>query len=295
MTVNRSKIPPNVSKAFPMIFAREWLLVVSLIFGGCCTNVLTLEFLTKHQSQSGVLVTFAQFLFLSLEGLISHTTFINGIPRLKERKIPIKAWITMVLLFWGVSVLNNYALGFNIPMTLHIIFRSLGLLVTMINGYLFFNRRFSVSQILSVSLVTLGVTISTFSSYGSGNASGSLVEREYWIGLLILSIALILSSFLGQYQQTIYAKYGKHWKEGLFYIHFIPLIGFGIFYNEIQTQCSDFNSSPLISIGATLGEILKTPLGSLILSPIADMLMEVYLPKMWFYLLLNCVTQCICY
>lgn len=293
VVIDRSKIPTTIASAYPMLFAKEWLLVLTLIFGGCCSNVFSLEVLTKTHPESGILITFAQFVFLTMEGLVSQTELQNGIPRLKNRQIPLQRWLVMVMLFWGVSVLNNYALGFKIPMTLHIIFRSLSLLVSMLNGYLFFGRKFTLSQIIGVFLVTIGVIIYTFASYGSIGDQNSLLAMKYFQGLAMLVAALILSSFLGQYQQSTYDKYGKHWKEGLFYTHALPLVGFGLFYTDMKTQLQELNASPLISVGETISLGLKTPLLSLLISPLAKLLKDFYLPRMWVFLLLNCVTQCI--
>jgi hypothetical protein len=40
---------------------------------------------------------------------------------------------------------------------------------------------------------------------------------DYVIGITLLSIALVLSSFMGLYQEMTYVKYGSNWREGLFY------------------------------------------------------------------------------
>ncbi len=36
---------------------------------GCCLNVLTLEVITRYDKQAGHLITFAQFLYITLQGL----------------------------------------------------------------------------------------------------------------------------------------------------------------------------------------------------------------------------------
>jgi UAA transporter family len=37
------------------------------------------------------------------------------------------------------------------------------------------------------------------------------------LGILILSVAMVLSAGLGLLQEITYRKYGKAWREGLFY------------------------------------------------------------------------------
>lgn len=61
--------------------------------------------------------------------------------RLKERKIPIKVWLLQVVLFFFISLLNNAAFGYAVPMSVHIIFRSGGLVINMIVGWAVGGRR----------------------------------------------------------------------------------------------------------------------------------------------------------
>ncbi|KAI8825735.1 UAA transporter [Fimicolochytrium jonesii] len=298
------------------IFLREWVLVAALIFGGCCSNVWTLELLVKSQPKSGNLITFAQFLVVAVEGLFQHLEWrsgSSGFPLgLKKRVIPLKYWIAMVTLFWTVSILNNYALGFRIEMPLHIVFRSLGLFVSMLIGWALFGKSFSQQQVAGVALVSIGVLISTYSSAvaapSKSNADSAVpaTPLSEWIaGLGILSLALILSCFLGQLQQTTYAKYGRAWREGLFYTHFLGLPAFVLFYSDLRQQMAVYNESPLVPV-------LEPVLG--MLGPVENMDMlggkggvlgsaiggvgaiweDVKVPRLWAYLALNTITQYVC-
>ena len=77
-------------------------------------------------------------------GLPRHLTFSDGpipYPRLKPRKIPLTPYLIQVALFYAVSLLNNMAFGYQIPMPVHIIFRSGGLIVSMLLGYLIVGKR----------------------------------------------------------------------------------------------------------------------------------------------------------
>lgn len=110
------------------------------------SNALTLEQITSRYPDSGTLITFFQFLLISLHGLPKHVTFSgNGripYPRLKPRRIPLTPYLVQVVLFYVVSLLNNAAFGFQIPMPVHIIFRSGGLIVSMILGWLIVGKRY---------------------------------------------------------------------------------------------------------------------------------------------------------
>ena len=50
-------------------------------------------------------------------------------------------------------------------------------------------------------------------------------------GIFMLTFALFMSARMGIYQEVIYAKYGKHAKEALYYSHCLPLAGFLLLYN----------------------------------------------------------------
>lgn len=133
------------------------------------------------------LVTLFQFLFVSMEGLYfggflivrprdtsTHPSLRGYIPKealgkqslihwlvpfeveLKPRVIPLYQWFVTVLMFWTVSIMTNAALSYKVDMPLHILFKSGGLLVNMVAGYLWLGKRYTSDQLFSVCLVTVG-------------------------------------------------------------------------------------------------------------------------------------------
>ena len=96
---------------------------------------------------SGNIITLAQFIFISIKGFILESKF-----GAKKPVIPLKyfnfeysienrvtlfiilrKYMSLVIMFFIVSVLNNYALNFNISMPLHMIFRSVSKSLVIIN------------------------------------------------------------------------------------------------------------------------------------------------------------------
>lgn len=73
---------------------------------------------------SGNLVTFTQFAFVALEGFIFTSKFGT-----EPLRIGFQSYLTLVVMFFLSSVLNNYAFDFNIPMPLHMIFRAVSLIL----------------------------------------------------------------------------------------------------------------------------------------------------------------------
>jgi UDP-xylose/UDP-N-acetylglucosamine transporter B4 len=91
--------------------------------------------------------------FVAIEGLFHHVQWPSApgywwwptfLPSLKPRAVPIQRWFILVVVFYIVSALNNIALGFNISMPLHIIFRSGGLIVNMFMGWLLLSKRYVI-------------------------------------------------------------------------------------------------------------------------------------------------------
>ncbi|KAK6317821.1 hypothetical protein J4Q44_G00111120 [Coregonus suidteri] len=167
----------------------------------------------------GNIVTFAQFAFIALEGFIFETNFGR-----KKPAIPMSNYVIMVTMFFTVSVINNYALNFNIAMPLHMIFRSGSLIANMILGIIILKKRYSMSKYLSIAMVSLGIFICTIMSARQVNtgAEGSEEQDVYaflhWLlGIAMLTFALLMSARMGIFQETLYKQYGKHSKEALFY------------------------------------------------------------------------------
>lgn len=69
--------------------------------------------------------------------------------RLKTRHIPLARYAFQVALFLLISLLNNAAFAYHVPMAVHIIFRSGGLVVNMLLGWLLKKRRYALSSPLN--------------------------------------------------------------------------------------------------------------------------------------------------
>ncbi|KAM3588331.1 golgi uridine diphosphate-N-acetylglucosamine transporter [Umbelopsis sp. WA50703] len=288
-------------KSLLQLFANEYILILSLIFGGCCSNVFALEILVNDAPKSGQLITLGQFLFVAMEGLLYHvqwpspagTWWPTFLPSLKPRAVPIQRWVILVVVFYLVSALNNIALGFNISMPLHIIFRSGGLIVNMIMGWLLLNKRYSMGQITAVVLVTIGVVWATIASTSVDNKKESASSgNNFALGIVILSVAMVLSACLGLLQEVTYRKYGKCWREGLFYTHCLSLPIFLFFYKDLLAQLDIYNRSPLVS---PLQAFDHLPIAATTLSAFPFNIISTFkIPKLWYYLIMDVLTQYVC-
>ncbi|TDL23583.1 UAA transporter [Rickenella mellea] len=203
-------------------------MTLSLIIGGCCSNVITFEHLLRKNSQVGTTMTFSQMLFITTQSLPAFVTWHSGksftiLPRLKPRQVPLYQWAIQVLALTSGSLLNNWAFAYNIPLSLQIVFRSSGLPVSMLFGLTFFQRKYSFTQVASVILVTAGVVVATLSRPSSSSHQSSADPRTYYTGILMMTISLFLTGTLGALQERTYNRYGPCWREGVFYTHLLSL------------------------------------------------------------------------
>lgn len=219
----------------------QWLMMLGLIFGGCCSNVFTLEYIIKEQPGAGPAITLCQFLFVSLEGFIYHFDF-SGAFFLKAPKVPFVNWLLPVAIFYAVSMLNNYALAFDIPIPFHIVFRSGGTVTTMALGFLI-GKRYSILQVTGVIVLSAGIILSTFGQQQQ-NSHKSNSDSTSIFGVIILLVATILGSLQGVVGEKIYAKYGRHWRESLFYTHFFSLFLFVPLIPSISAQVISLAARP---------------------------------------------------
>lgn len=172
----------------PLITQPLLLRTLLLIFGGCCSNVYTLESILTLSSSTGTLITFLQFLFITLYTLPSQLQFWvtsdhepcplqptqrTWLPRLKRRKVPLTKWMLFAGQFAMINVLNNAAFGYKISLPLHIILRSAGPVASMLVGYIWAGRTYSSRKVLAVGLLFMGVVLAALSDASSKAPSTS--------------------------------------------------------------------------------------------------------------------------
>jgi solute carrier family 35 (UDP-xylose/UDP-N-acetylglucosamine transporter), member B4 len=240
------------------------------------SKILFRSFCFRADPGSGNLITFLQFLFIAVHGFIFTAKFGTVKPR-----IGLKDYGILVFMFFVVSVANNYAFDFNIPMPLHMIFRAGSLIANMIMGIIILRKTYDFSKYLSVFMITVGIIVCTIVS-GSNVKSTQVnqtVEESamsvfFWwtLGISLLTIALFISARMGIYQEVLYKRYGKYPDEALFFTHLLPLPAFLMLYNNIWEH----------TVIATASEPYVIPFIGL------------EIPIMWFYLIGNVLTQYIC-
>ena len=143
-------------------------------------------------------------------------------------------------------------------------------------------------------IVTAGVILTTFSAskpHSRAAEVGTLDISLYAVGISILSLALVLSGFMGLIQDWVFAQYiapaeaqspdatDASWQENMFYLHSLALPLFYFSKEAISTELTGMSSSSPILVSLPRSEILAPGLA---------------LPSALGYLILNTCTQLLC-
>lgn len=192
----------------------------------------------------------------------------------------------LVSMFFVVSVCNNYAFDFNIPMPLHMIFRAGSLIANLIMGIIILKKTYDFWKYLSVFMITVGIVVCTIvsgskveSTQVTPDTTGFSVLFWWTLGIALLTVALFLSARMGIYQEVLYKRYGKHSDEALFYTHLLPLPFFLMLYSNIREHASIATASAPYEVALDIIGIPGVSYG---------------VPIIWLYLLGNVLTQYIC-
>lgn len=225
-------------------------LVVSGTLFGCAGCMVALESLTRSNSNAMHMMTFITFVVITLEGLLRKPHY------LVDRKIPLRAYATIVLLFFVVNVANNESIAFEVPFPLFIIFRSGTLFANVILTAVLQRRTYSPMKIASVAAVTIGIACFVWNSETPQIHSQS--QASSWMsllplpkvatGVILMTMCLFLSAYMGLLQEELYRDYGKHPEEMMFYVHFVSLPLFALVLRPIWTTAVDFSHSQPLSI-----------------------------------------------
>lgn len=253
---------------------------VAGVLGGCTGCMLSVEMLAYRGGHGCMnLVWCATSLFVALMTLAKQSHFFTKLPR---RKVPLRNYATIVVIFFIVNYANNYAITCGISMPLFIIFRSGTLLANIVLNFVIKSRVCSRSNLLASLLVTAGVIIFTLADESRNDARKeaqfavnhtSLPHfSPHFVGLLMLTSALFLSAYLGICQEDMYSLYGRHSDEAMLYVHAMSLPGFLLLRDDICRVAAVFTKSDRLNI---LG--IATPL-----------------PSLWTYLLVVCIFQWLC-
>lgn len=271
------------------------------VLGGCCTNVYTLELLIKEAKNASILITFSQFAAVIFLGILLNSRLVRKkwivFPILRKPHIPLRNWIIPSSIFTLVSLLNNLALEYNVPLPLHIVIRSSSLPTSLIMSYLLTGKKTRLARIVSVIFVSIGILSYTYISM-SENELPDLNNFQYYdlsqrqvYGILLLMLTIVLFGVVSLIQEKIYSRWGKHWKEGLLYLHLFGILQFLIYKNRVIAEYKDISMSESVD-ASVFCSLYRTPRCISLAS--SDFVSSIRVPRLLIYVILNGVTQAVC-
>eukprot|EP00762_Andalucia_godoyi_P007609 ANDGO_00765.mRNA.1 UDP-xylose and UDP-N-acetylglucosamine transporter len=213
--------------------SRPLWVCISLVFLGCCVNVLSLEALVHRDQGAANLISFTQYVF------IASITFSTS-----PRKIPFVHHVGLTLLVFLTGVLNSFAMDLGVSPLLHSIFRSASLVSNLTTGALFFKKKPTMWHVVCVCVITAGVVVAVTPS-GSSTTSGSNTSP---IAFVLLTISVVISAFQGHMQEWMFKKYGNHSSEVLFYSHLLSIPMYLSLSSNLSTHIRVFMAQPTMFV-----------------------------------------------
>jgi drug/metabolite transporter (DMT)-like permease len=116
------------------------------------------------------------------------------------------------------------------------------------------------------------------------DANVDIHDSSFELGLVVLLVAQMLSSYMGIYVQDMYAAHGNHWQENLFYSHIFSIPLFLPLQPMLATQYATLLDSPAPQIPSQLESHLPSPVKALITKTSTSL----------YHLALNSITQLVC-
>ncbi|XP_034841256.1 UDP-xylose and UDP-N-acetylglucosamine transporter-like [Maniola hyperantus] len=206
------------------------------VFAGCCSSAFLMEIMMEKAPQSANLVTFLQFFFIALQGLLTLKS------RMFNPQIPLKEYFILISLFFITSVANNYVYALHVPSTLHMIIRSASSPASMLVSWYAKKQRPRKTALIGSVIISIGVSLAMY------GGAAVVEERKgnflHWcLGVTILLTMLIVGALTGLQQEILFKKFGKHPEEMLFYTHMLPLPLFLSIYPQLRSIASDLSST----------------------------------------------------
>ncbi|KAG8530836.1 uncharacterized protein KY384_004193 [Bacidia gigantensis] len=199
-------------------------------------------FSALEQPDSGNLITFTQFLVVTILTYAPHFSPKASAFFLKPRAVPLLSGGSVMTMLVGWAWGKRYTrIQGAWPQSQA--FRS-----TVLNAIL---------SVLSVVMLTVGIiTAATADARSKGksfsSSSASTFDLDLLTGLSILFVAQLLSAIMGLYVQLTYAKYGSHWHENLFYSHTLSLPLFLPLLPSLANQFNKLCQSPPLALSPAI-------------------------------------------
>ncbi|CAJ1345158.1 unnamed protein product, partial [Effrenium voratum] len=129
------------------------MLPFAMVFGGCMSAVIAMEYVLKANPKAGNLLSISEFAFVLVQSFPGRVDKAG----LRPLRMPLQSHLHHAVLWVSMSVLANVAFGFNISVPIHTLFRSCNVIASVLLGYLVFGQLYSLKQLVCVLLITVGI------------------------------------------------------------------------------------------------------------------------------------------
>uniref|UniRef100_A0AC35U5G2 TPT domain-containing protein n=1 Tax=Rhabditophanes sp. KR3021 TaxID=114890 RepID=A0AC35U5G2_9BILA len=103
-------------------------------------------------------------------------------------------------------------------------------------------RKYNIRKYISVAAITLGIIICTLATQNASAKSdvkrSAEADKDYAIGIVMLTIALLASAILAIFQEKLYSKHGKYPREAMFVVHGLSLPIFLFMWEDISRNAT---------------------------------------------------------
>lgn len=213
--------PEQSSSAFVALFT------TLVIIGGVGCNI-AFETLSKEDPGCASVTSLFQYILTIAEGLPKVRQL------LQKRNIPLYWHVLFVFLMFVTAYAGNKSVEWHVPFPLYLIIKSSNLVANVLCGWLILGKRYRLPQILAMVVLTVGVFIATIASRPKNlaNESGDddQLDSIMIIGVLLCTLSTFTMAALGNLQELVFSRYGKHYDEVLFLMHLLglPLFAFDL-------------------------------------------------------------------
>ncbi|GMT23549.1 hypothetical protein PFISCL1PPCAC_14846, partial [Pristionchus fissidentatus] len=226
------------------------------VLTSCVGCVTLMEKLRWSVGETANLVTLFGMILMVSEGLVT------GRFDLTRRKIPLRTYVSLVIIYFLSNSANNLSLLCKLPYPVFIIFRSASLPANLIVSFTLRRHLYSLRQVVAVSVISIGVFLFTLGTW-RGEVSverhsarveeiiqiGDIEMDAYVLGVILLVFSLLLSAYLGIKQEELYRDYGRDTAtESMYYINLLTLPFMLLHSSDINRSMGRLSLSPPIDI-----------------------------------------------
>merc|ERR1712080_687439 len=161
----KDKTPPSAADQYSA------LLPFFMVFGGCMSSIIFMEYVLKGDPTSGPFLNATEFVLVLVQSIPGR---IDGM-QLKPLHATRLSHIQHAFLWVLMSTLANYVFAFNISVPIHTLFRSCNVIASVALGWLLFGGQYTLRQIGCVCVITVGIFLGSigdasafFSCTGTG-------------------------------------------------------------------------------------------------------------------------------